>query len=79
MKQARNRIMNLTHGHYPAPLRILDIVEETLKSGTEKGNELETRYFGELGVTKEARALIGLFHGQTHCKKNQYENCQNNK
>ncbi|CAD5121981.1 DgyrCDS10432 [Dimorphilus gyrociliatus] len=72
MTQARNRVMNMTQGHYPAPLRILDVVEETLKSGYERGNQLETRYFGELGVTKESKALIGLFHGQTHCKKNHY-------
>ena len=28
--------------------------------------------FGELSETKESKALIGLYDGQTHCKKNLY-------
>lgn len=28
--------------------------------------------FGELGMTKESKALIGLYHGQTACKKNKF-------
>ena len=28
--------------------------------------------FGELGQTPESAALIGLFHGQTACKKNRF-------
>ena len=28
--------------------------------------------FGELSQTREAKALMGLFFGQTECKKNHY-------
>ena len=28
--------------------------------------------FSELGMTNESKALIGLFHGQTACKKNRF-------
>ena len=28
--------------------------------------------FGELAMTSESAALMGLFHGQTQCKKNNY-------
>lgn len=28
--------------------------------------------FGKLGFTNESKALIGLYHGTTHCKKNHY-------
>lgn len=28
--------------------------------------------FGELAMTKESQALIGLFFGQTECKKNRF-------
>ena len=28
--------------------------------------------FGELSQTSEAKALMGLFFGQTECKKNHY-------
>jgi len=28
--------------------------------------------FGELGVTNESKALIGLYNGMTACKKNRF-------
>lgn len=28
--------------------------------------------FGQLAMTSESKALIGLYHGQTHCKKNRF-------
>ncbi|KAF2986370.1 hypothetical protein EK904_004913, partial [Melospiza melodia maxima] len=28
--------------------------------------------FGQLAVTKESKALMGLYHGQVHCKKNKF-------
>lgn len=28
--------------------------------------------FGELGMTSESKALIGLYHGQVQCKKNKF-------
>ena len=30
------------------------------------------QYFGELAMTNESKALIGLYHGQTALKKNKF-------
>ena len=37
---------------------------------TKKGWETEARAFGELVMSPEANSLMGLFKGQTACKKN---------
>jgi len=72
LKQARDKVMKMTFGNYPAPLKIIDVVDASLKHGHDHGYKVETKKFGELGITKESNALMGLFHGQTHCKKNRF-------
>merc|ERR1711997_255134 len=69
---AKGKVMKQTNGLYPAPLKILEVVREGLDNGSAKGYEAESKGFGELTVTNESKALIGLFHGQTECKKNKY-------
>merc|ERR1712126_780197 len=69
---AKGKVMKQTNGLYPAPLKILEVVREGLDNGSEKGYAAESKGFGELTVTNESKALIGLFHGQTECKKNKY-------
>merc|ERR1712136_345278 len=48
--------------------QVKDYVFNTAKGKVMK----QTKGFGELTVTNESKALIGLFHGQTECKKNKY-------
>merc|ERR1712223_209561 len=71
-KTAKGKVMKQTNGLYPAPLKILEVVREGLDNGSAKGYAAESKGFGELTVTNESKALIGLFHGQTECKKNKY-------
>ncbi|KAL3316280.1 hypothetical protein Ciccas_005074 [Cichlidogyrus casuarinus] len=63
------QVMKQSKGLFPAPIKILDIVKQSLAKGTEVGSELETKYFSELAMTNEAKALFGIFHGYTECKK----------
>ncbi|CAH8493277.1 unnamed protein product [Dicrocoelium dendriticum] len=67
--QVRKRTMKQTHGLYPAPLKIIDLFETSVAEGSKVGYELEAKLFGELALTKECKALIGLFFGHTECKK----------
>merc|ERR1719322_799039 len=53
-------------------LILLHILLLGLDNGPAKGYAAESKGFGELTVTNESKALIGLFHGQTECKKNKY-------
>lgn len=64
--------MSKTYGLYPSPLKILDVVKVGFDKGFHAGLEAERRAFGELSQTPHSKALIGLFRGQTLCKKNRF-------
>ncbi|HYW06467.1 MAG TPA: 3-hydroxyacyl-CoA dehydrogenase NAD-binding domain-containing protein [Longimicrobium sp.] len=66
--KARQGVMAKTKGLYPAPLRLLEVVEKGLDRDLDAGLELEARAFGELAVTPEARSLVHLFFVTTAAK-----------
>lgn len=70
--QAKGMVMKLTNGLYPAPLKIIEVVRTGIDKGFEEGLAAEARGFAELTQTPHSKALIGLFHGQTQCKKNRF-------
>ena len=69
---AKGKVMKQTNGLYPAPLEILDVIRAGLDGGPAEGYKAEHVGFGKLAATFESKALIGLFHGQTECKKNKF-------
>lgn len=71
-KKAKETVMKKTLGLYPAPLKILEAAKEGLEKGRDAGYVQESIGFGELTQSKEAKSLMGLFNGQTECKKNRY-------
>lgn len=71
-KKAKSTVMKQSGGLYPAPLRILEVIRTGLDKGPKAGYSEECRAFGELAMTNESKGLIGLFHGQTECKKNKF-------
>ena len=70
--KARGQVMKMTNGLYPAPLKIIDVVKTGVEKGGSAGFEAEIKGFAELSQTPHCKALIGLFHGQTLCKKNKF-------
>lgn len=50
----------------------MEVVRTGADKGFEAGLEAERNAFGELSQTKESKGLIGLFRGQTECKKNRF-------
>lgn len=69
---AKGKVMKQTNGLYPAPLKILEVIRAGLDKGPAEGYKAEHVGFGHLAATSESKALIGLFHGQTECKKNKF-------
>ena len=67
--KAREGVIDQTHGNYPAPLAILDVVKTGLSRGLEAGLAAEAEAFGRLAVTSEARALMALYFAVTALKK----------
>lgn len=66
--KARQGVMSKTHGLYPAPLRLLKVVERGIDKSVDEALELEARAFGELAVTPEARSLVHVFFTSTAAK-----------
>lgn len=69
--KAKAQVMKMTNGLYPSPLRILEVVRGGIEKPSQ-GLELERKAFAELAHTTHSKALIGLYHGQTLCKKNRF-------
>lgn len=68
----KGKVKAQTKGLYPAPLLIADVIRDGIENGTESGYKKEAEGFGKLSQTNESKALIGLYAGQTYCKKNRY-------
>lgn len=68
-RQARQAVLDRTHGHYPAPLRALEAVEAGFERGMAEGFEAEARAFGELATTPTAAHLIWLFLATQHARR----------
>jgi len=67
--QAKKQLLSRTHGNYPAPERIVDVVRAGLEGGMEKGLEAEASAFGDLVVSAEAAQLMNIFCATTELKK----------
>uniref|UniRef100_U5EW00 Trifunctional enzyme subunit alpha, mitochondrial n=1 Tax=Corethrella appendiculata TaxID=1370023 RepID=U5EW00_9DIPT len=70
--KAKEQVLKLSGGLYPAPLKILEVIRTGVDKGFEAGSEAERKGFGELSQTPQSNGLIGLFRGQTECKKNRF-------
>ncbi|XP_002436089.3 trifunctional enzyme subunit alpha, mitochondrial [Ixodes scapularis] len=71
-EKAKGQVMKMTQGLYPAPLKILEVVRTGIEKGPQAGYKAEHEGFGELVMTPQSKALIGLYFGQVTCKKNRF-------
>ena len=69
LRQAREKVLARTRGHYPAPLAALDAVATGYAHGPDRGFREESRLFGELAVSEVSRQLVFLFFATTALKK----------
>lgn len=67
--QAQKATLAKTRGNYPAPVRILEVVRVGLERGHPAGLSAETKAFGDLAVSPEARELINIFFATNSLKK----------
>jgi 3-hydroxyacyl-CoA dehydrogenase/enoyl-CoA hydratase/3-hydroxybutyryl-CoA epimerase len=68
-RQARERVLARTRGHYPAPLAALEVVQLGYARGVEAGLREEARRFGELAAGDVSRQLVSIFFATTALKK----------
>ena len=60
-RAALRRVRRRTHGHYPAPERILAALRTGLSDGEAAALESEARHFAELALGPVSRRLVQLF------------------
>ncbi|HEY4216667.1 MAG TPA: fatty acid oxidation complex subunit alpha FadJ [Gemmatimonadaceae bacterium] len=68
-RKARESVMEKTHGHFPAPLAALEVIEAGYSKGFEAGLREEAKRFGEMAVTDVSRQLVFLFFASNSLKK----------
>ena len=66
---ARKQVMKTTGGHYPAPLRILDVLAENLGRSVEESLVAEARAAAELLVSPVCKNLVHVFHMREAARK----------
>ncbi len=67
--KAKETVLKSTKGFYPAPLRILDVLESTYGRKRKKALTKEARAFGELSQTSQSASLRHLFFLHDNSKK----------
>lgn len=67
--QARKKTLETTHGHYPAPLRAIEVVKVGIEDGPRAGFDAEARAVAELATSRTAKSLIHVFRLTEDAKK----------
>jgi 3-hydroxyacyl-CoA dehydrogenase/enoyl-CoA hydratase/3-hydroxybutyryl-CoA epimerase len=69
LQQARKQVMKETKGHYPAPLKVLEIIPDTLKRNIDDALAIEAHAIGELITSDVSKNLIHVFRLNEAAKK----------
>jgi 3-hydroxyacyl-CoA dehydrogenase/enoyl-CoA hydratase/3-hydroxybutyryl-CoA epimerase len=67
--QARKQVYSKTRGNYPAPEKIIEVVEYGIGTGMTEALNREIRRFAELAVTPQAKQLMNIYFAHTALKK----------
>ena len=68
--QAKKGVMKMTHGHYPAPLKAIQVISKTYgSSDREKAMRVEREGFCECAATDVSKNLIHVFYLTEMVKK----------
>ncbi len=66
---ARQKLLIRTGGHYPAPLRAIEVIREGMKGSLAEGLAREAEELGRIVVTPECKNLIHIYHLSQRPKK----------
>src|ERR1019366_1646429 len=68
-RKAKEQVLKKTGGHYPAPVRAIEVVRTALEHGLTRGLDAEAQAFGELAMTDVSRRMVEIFFATTELKK----------
>lgn len=69
LKKARQQVMSKTHGHYPAPLMIIETFQKGLGADDKRKFKIEAEGISELAANPVTRECIRLFFLSEEAKK----------
>jgi len=69
LSQARKRVEARTGGHYPAPLKILEVLRRSLGRSVERSFEIEAAAAGELLASEVSKNLLHVFRLREAARK----------
>jgi 3-hydroxyacyl-CoA dehydrogenase/enoyl-CoA hydratase/3-hydroxybutyryl-CoA epimerase len=67
--QARKKTLEQTRGHYPAPLRAIEVVRVGIEDGVQAGFDAEARAVAELATSRTSKNLVHVFRLTEEAKK----------
>jgi 3-hydroxyacyl-CoA dehydrogenase/enoyl-CoA hydratase/3-hydroxybutyryl-CoA epimerase len=67
--QARKKTLEQSRGHYPAPLRAIEVVRVGIEQGVKAGFDAEARAVAELATSKISKNLVHVFRLTENAKK----------
>lgn len=70
--KARKAVLSQTHGHYPAPLKAIEVMEYAMSQGVERGMAREAEEAAALVNNEVAQNLVRLFFLMEESKKDPY-------
>lgn len=59
--QARKKTLEETRGHYPAPLRAIEVVRIGIEDGPKAGFDAEARALADLAISRTSKNLVHVF------------------
>jgi 3-hydroxyacyl-CoA dehydrogenase / enoyl-CoA hydratase / 3-hydroxybutyryl-CoA epimerase len=71
--KARKAVLGQTHGHYPAPLKAIEVMEYAMSAGVERGMQREAEEAAALVNNEVAQNLVRLFFLMEESKKDPYK------
>ncbi len=69
ISKAQAQTLKMTKGKYPAPLKILEVINKGLGTNMAKALDFEAQGFAELLMTPESKQLVNIFFAVTDLKK----------
>lgn len=69
LRQAKKQVMKQTRGHYPAPLRAIEVMRRTASMDLDRALAVEAAAVGDLAVSDVAKSLIHVFRLMESAKK----------
>ncbi len=70
--KARKAVLEQTKGHYPAPLKAIEVMEYAMSAGVERGMQREAEEAASLVSNDVAKNLVQLFFLMEESKKDPY-------